>query len=203
MIFISGTQSLVCECQARFRAGSHVGQTGGGGGRSGQGFQSPSCGLAAEEAGPVSPRLPQPEDKVCVCRLHPGFLLPQPNSTKCPPLPPLWNGEVGRGKLPKLETGGWGNGGGGESGYFQSLWLCGQGQGQLRSCVLLSLSSSTHPIPQDVETETGGRPCLSSLAGEPRKHLEAMPHLTERNAEAWGGGGRSTGHRAKATAPAF
>lgn len=61
------------------------------------------------------------------------------------------------------------------------MLVCDQGQGQLRSYVLLSLSI------QEVGTETERR--LSWWeTGSPalQEDLGAAPHLTEGNAEAWG-----------------
>lgn len=57
LFFVSGTQSPICDCWARFWAGSHVGQEASVGGV-GRNSQTPSCRLAAEEAGPH--RFPPP-----------------------------------------------------------------------------------------------------------------------------------------------
>lgn len=114
--------------------------------------------LAAEEAGPVSPLLLQPEDKVSVCQTAPQL----PPCSKYSPLSPPWNGEVGRGKPPKRDWG-WGSG---EWIFPEPVGLWPRARPAEKLC--LAVTQQPHAtIPWDTGTETSRRPCLSSMAGEP------------------------------------
>lgn len=140
VFFVSGTQSPVCECPARFWAGSHVGQEATLGGV-GWISKPPFAGWLPRKQATKSP---PPTARRQGVRLsgHTAASFFLRSTPKCPSPGPLpWNGEVGRGRLTKRETGG------GGSGYFQSLWVCGQEQGQLRSCVLSSVAQQPHSVP--------------------------------------------------------
>lgn len=147
--------------------------TGGNSERRRQGFQTPLLRAGCRGSRVVSPLLPQPENKVSVSP-HPF----PPSSALLPkgPLPTLsWNGEAGRGKPRKPETWRWG------VGRVDISRAC--GQDQMRSCVFLSRSS---PRTWGQRWVGGWDLSLSIVAGDPQENLEAMTHLTERNAEAWG-----------------
>lgn len=138
----------------------------------------PAGGLPGSRA--VSPLFPGPENKV-PGRPHPisSFLSPTPQSAP-PHLP--WNGEAGREEPLTPET--WGRGVGRMN--ISRLWVCGQGQGRMRKCVLLSLSSPPNP-PPGMRGQTGGRsgPQPQERGWGAARGLGSSTPFG-RNAEAWG-----------------
>lgn len=110
-------------------------------GDAGRVSKPPSGGLAAEEAGWLSPLLPRPENKVSVSAYR--FLLPQPYSPKGPAPPCLGTQKQEEGSHWSLRHGG----GDEDSGYFHSLWA----RPKEKLCPAVTQQ------PQDKGTETGGR----------------------------------------------
>lgn len=115
-------------------------------------------GRAAQEAG-VRPGLPR--GRLSVPRPLPPSLVLLP---KGPLLTLEWRSR--KGQPLKHEPRGWGW----AEWMAPELVVCGQGQGQQRSCVLLPLSSPTQTIPQEVRMETGGK-----LGPLPQQHGRGAP----------------------------
>lgn len=142
----------------------------------------------------VSPLLPHPETQG-VCQSTPHFLLPRCYSPKCPPnrtYTPPSNGEGGRGKPLKPETWGWGWG----EWIFPELvhlWPRARPAEKLYPPITQQPHPTHPPRRSDRDRWEAGTLASVSWHGEPREDSEAAPHLTERNAEAWGALATKTG----------